>query len=769
MHGHEGASALIALLLFVGLVAAIPTYYGGTHPPLGYADVILDSNTMMFHTWGAWTQDEADTLHYLADHGIRINMIFQPEVVEPNSLVLDYYYNTTLLQLLDDSIDTMFELVDENDLGPGINPDKVYSITIGDEEPEGLYPYGLQYAPDERVASYNSTFHSETGFWLKGLHDMNRTERIVWEEWLGSKITWLLNHIYDRCKGNWPNIRVFQFLFSYRYAFPYELKADGFVIDWYLSEHGGMYRDNPWSIYFMVRRYKTWFQDKPLYLWLWGEEHENQGLNESLEHMRRNAWVAALSGVSGIGWFNWDWEKGWLWERTDIDGRLLQLYTSRLNAELAKFPVLNSSPPVLFINERHTTTPCPELGLLTEYDVLDPRSLARIEVNLSQYSLIITHEYMFPSEAIQKLNDYVRRGGNLIHLRGLGAQTNIYENGTRTPLFLVEQNATMHQRSRHHVRVNITTPNALQFSGSFDIWNYVGFEMDVDNASGNYHGIGEFYAIDDFGNATPIDNYPLLLYHNASNPDEGWILYWGLVEAFDNDSPDPASPSYRQYLYDLYTSIARAFARNFLSMNTSISDDSTANLLVTQGLIESNVVMAGVSNFMINASMVHIPEDKNMDYVIDLTRYNLTDGTYWVFSLDQNASLGQFESANGFLTIPLFVPANGTRLLLISPSPLEPEFWIDVFPPVPSENEVTTTGTTTTTTTDTTTTTTTTTVTTSTSETTTQTPTSETSATSPETTTTNGSLGTLGYLGVGALAALVIIAVMVVFQTKRGR
>ncbi|RLI59756.1 MAG: hypothetical protein DRO93_08005 [Candidatus Thorarchaeota archaeon] len=27
LHGHEGASALIALLLLVGLVAAIPTYY----------------------------------------------------------------------------------------------------------------------------------------------------------------------------------------------------------------------------------------------------------------------------------------------------------------------------------------------------------------------------------------------------------------------------------------------------------------------------------------------------------------------------------------------------------------------------------------------------------------------------------------------------------------------------------------------------------------------------------------------------------------------
>jgi hypothetical protein len=362
--------------------------------------------------------------------------------------------------------------------------------------------------------------------------------------------------------------------------------------------------------------------------------------------------------------------------------------------ELNKLPSLKSQPRVLVvlpIGDAELNFAA-ESFLLHEFDATFEDFIAKSDINLAKYDLIILGDRGFHNESIGKLNDYVRAGGNLALIGGFGRSefeepSHPYLNCSR-PRLLIEEEA-WGTGWKGHTTINISTPNYLNLDMNYDApTSHVGY-LHTTNTSGNYHPIGDFYDIDENGTATPSDGYPLVLYHNASNPSEGYVLYFG----YDLVSRDPNWVWYTnedyQYSRQVIREVLRAFGRNILGLNDTITTPETENLLITQRLIDDRTILAGVSNFLQNWTYTYIPTERDVNYTLDLARFGLDDGDYWVHSLDKNVSMGQFSSDNLQLSVPIHLEeTNDTRLLLISKDIPTPDYWVNIYPPIPTPEDV---------------------------------------------------------------------------------
>jgi len=129
-----------------------------------------------------------------------------------------------------------------------------------------------------------------------------------------------------------------------------------------------------------------------------------------------------------------------MWERNDTLGKRLFAYTNRLNKELVKLPPFEPRPQVLVIRDQMMSFQvglCCDLGLFTEWDVVNQRTLAKNEMDLSRYKLIVASEDFYLDEVVERLNDYVKSGGNVVLLGGFGFDVgywvSIFNIGSRTP------------------------------------------------------------------------------------------------------------------------------------------------------------------------------------------------------------------------------------------------------------------------------------------------------------------------------------------------
>ncbi|UCH56967.1 MAG: hypothetical protein JSV18_06415, partial [Candidatus Bathyarchaeota archaeon] len=653
---------------------------------------LLDTDTSLFWSQGDFYHSpwEADHLHQLADAGVKINYRpfwwwkFYNGEIAWNTSTVDFYYNATLLGLLEQYIDWEFSHLD---------PEKVWAVTLSEEEPGYSFRY---FDTAEGWWRYNKTYHSETGFWLRE-EGLLGEEKLIFNNWISEKWTWLFNHLYDYVKGKWPHILVFQFVGPWPAAPPVwmggidvsDVKADGYVGDLYFYEA----YDNPLWLYEFVRQHKTSTKDREYHLFLWGEEAWSEGgLAGGFEHIRRNAWVAYLAGVDAIGWFNWHYIHGHMWERNDTLGKMLFTYTNRLNQELSKLPPLRPMSQVLVIRDQMMSFQiglCCDLGLFNEWDVVNQRTFAREEIDLSQYKLIITNEDIYDDVVVEKLNEYVRSGGNLLLLGGFGWELgNIYGNATRGVKFLNEEEVSQEHVSGD-IYFNISEPNPLDLL----LYEYLDssfLAIPREDLTENHHPIGEFYLVgEEGGELTQMEHCPLVLYHNSSNPKEGSILYWGLVSGpvppegglgvQYEDVVEVFIPELN-YTRFLYRTVARAFAESFLQLNGSLATGGTENMIITQSEIEDGVILAGVSNYY--------PQLVNINYTLNLDQFGLPPGEYWVHSLDGDLTLGRFESQRNLLEVPLYVEAQGTRLLLISQQRPDPSYSVDIVPDIPTPKEV---------------------------------------------------------------------------------
>ena len=685
-----------------GAVSALPSFYCG--PPPSVATSGIPRDVSIWWPMGPhMTEEEAEWLHQLADQGIKINYRLywweEPGIAYHNAL--DIFYNESFRADVEQVIDYNFDMLD---------PEKVWAVTLSDEEPSwsfhdwwgtGSFPWVI----NKDVAKYSDIYSAETGFQLKSFNDMNGTEGVVFIEWVNEKTVWVFNHLYDYVKSKWPHLLVFQFMFMapflpYELCAPYELKADGYFVDFFTCGF------NPWGLYETIRRYKTTLPDKEFHIVLWGtiwdffnEAGDKLYYKEgSFEQIRRDAWVAYLAGTDAIGWFTWgpqdDYGYDWRWEvdRTDLQGRQLYMYTNRLNRELAKLPVLQPEPQVLAVGgEFHLKAPSyfagtPELELFSEYDTVNHRFFAKNEMDLSKYRLIVVAEWRYYEETVRKLNEYVAAGGNVLFLGGTGWESNnIYGNATRTTRFLIEENAVQ-STTGGHVQINISQPNLLDLELDYEGYFHQTMGLQLEQLNENYYPIGDFFLIEEDGTPRKLEDTPLVLYHDTSNPRSGWILYWGAMRSsripgvtWETYGESQEVEKYQAIRF-LNQEVASAFA-NFLNLSSSISTKDNENILITQATLEGEpVVLAGLSNFN--------PERRSITYSLDLDHFDLPAGEYWVHSLDENAPVGQFESNASKLELAVEVPANSTKLFLISQEKPEPLYSVEIFPKIPSAEDL---------------------------------------------------------------------------------
>jgi hypothetical protein len=664
-------------------------------PPL---EIVTSSGEKIWGIGGGPLSDEdIANLYQLADNGIKINRTVLWWNYLPGYNRLDVYYDAALRQRLEMLIDFQFEGAEpgeyygqpagEEQPWSGLEAQKLWAVTLGDEGPGGFAGSQFYGTLSEDIAKYEDTYYTETGQTLEPLDHMSVEEWVIFHEWLNEKTVWIFNYLYDYVKTKWPHLQVFQYIMMegvwgqpYDVGAPYELKADGFIMDCYYA------KDNPWLLYETVRRYKTLFPDKPFHMVLWGavwdfSQEENGTLvtyqEGSFEQFQQEAWIAYLSGADGIGWFDWgpqgpgnqNWRAGW--ERTDLLGQQVFNYTGWLSRQIAQLPVLESRPIILAIDAGGSTPPVySEAGFFTEYDLVGERAFAIAALDLGQYRLIVVPAGRYRDETVSKLNAYVEGGGNVIFLGGAGSQRNHYDTGFRQVLFPFEQEAS-EVLTWGQIAAEISQPNILNLSLAYTGQYHETYSLVIDNTGENFHPIGQFTLQNPDGSSNQVQGYPLFLYHDDSQPNSGWILYWGASRSWQSADYDPQDMG---DLYDLHGTILRSFA-DFIGIRDMVVSAETQDMMITQGKLKNGMLFAGLGNLQ--------SQERSLTYHLDLSRFDLPAGEYWVYSMDEGTSLGSYASTGTRLEIPLTVAAGGTRLLIVSSQPFDPGFRVDIFPDMP--------------------------------------------------------------------------------------
>lgn len=672
---------LLSVLLYsVSNVRAIETRHGGG---FGTVDTISNSNITYWTFNGQGTPQDNLDMQMLYETGVKTILIVHwwgewwgVNITNP----IDIYYNSTVQSYLDDAIDFNLDV---------FNPDYVWGVTLSDEQ-----YISAQLSPE--IAKYNDTYRAETGYWMKPYDERNTTESFAYNEWLNERSVWVYNYVASYIRSWAPNAKIVQYILmpptwglNDKTCAAYEIDGDIFAVDCFYSN------EVPLLLYESVRRYKTSLPGKTLHFDIWGTiwdfiNEAGDGLQYkegSYEQIRRETWLSYLSGVDVLGWFDWAPQNNdsfnWAWghQREDEMGKKIWMYIDNLAGQLSNLPAVEPWPEVLVVGDGHQTGAAmlnvAELGLFTEYDLVNQRCFATTDVDLSHYSIVLLTDGWYYDETVDKLNSFVSNGGNLIFLGGINSTENSLP---RTSRFNIEYGCREESFSGH-VFVNITGPNIL----GLEILNYDAPShgtrlLNISSAATGYTTIEGFFSAEDT-TLLDIENSPLALYHNESEPNSGWVLYVGSEWSYQEAEAPPSDK--KPHLWYLYKEFTRAFA-DFLNITNSISTSETENMLITQSIVEDGLLLAGISNLNNAAS--------SFDYTLDLSQFGFPDGNYWVHSLDSDASLGQFTSENSTLEFNIDVVANGTRLLLISETKPTPGYSIDIFPEIPEYVPATTTS-----------------------------------------------------------------------------
>ena len=673
----KGILIVSLILLPCGLVdnvRAVETRHGGGFSPV---DTIIGSNISYWTFNGHGSSGDAVMAQALAEAGVKVIQIIHwwgENITNP----IDIFYNSTVQSYLRHEIDfNMF----------AFNPDHFWGIVIGDEEPGWRRYTDIGDTLSPEIAIYNDTYHSETGYWLKPYSQLNLTETFVFTEWLNEKSVWAYNFIHDYVKSKAPNVNVIQYMImppnwgiGEETCAAYELKGEVNAMDCFYAF------DNPWLLYESIRRYKASMPNKQLQFDIWGTiwDFVNVGGDDltynvgSYEQIRRETWLAYLSGVDVLGWFDWapqyndssDW--AWGQQREDEMGIRNWMYVDNLAGQLTNLPVMNSQPEVLVIGSGYQTGEpilnVADIGLFSEYDLVNQRCFATTDVNMSQYSLVLLTDGWHYDLTVEKINEFVADGGNVIFMGGINSTESPF---VRSNLYAIESGCE-EDIIVASVLINITKPNIL----GIELLNYEAeshgtYLLNISDSEIGYTPIEGFF-LTDGEEHTEFTRSPLTLYHNDSEPDSGYVLYIGVAWSYiiEPEFPSDKKPD----LWYLYKKIVRSFAE-FLNLSQSISTDETENMMITQCEVTNGLLLAGISNFN--------DTNRSFNYILDLSRFGYPDGSYWVHSLDSNSSLGQFSSSDSALEIPIEIVANGTRLLLISEDIPSPGYSIEIFPKIP--------------------------------------------------------------------------------------
>ncbi|MHA2250366.1 MAG: hypothetical protein ACXAD7_08385 [Candidatus Kariarchaeaceae archaeon] len=180
-------------------VTGLTAFYGTQRGyEIGKWDRLVNTNFSIYWAQDIESSSDVKMFNKLTDEGIKINYLLRwshDEEFEGVNVV-DLYLDSFELAKLINLIDSKLEKFDV---------EKLWAITISEGEPWNSIG---SFWDSNILKQYNDTFKSDTGYWLKDAR--NRTEDAKLHDWLGEKIVWLFNHIYDYLKGKWSHLVIFQ-------------------------------------------------------------------------------------------------------------------------------------------------------------------------------------------------------------------------------------------------------------------------------------------------------------------------------------------------------------------------------------------------------------------------------------------------------------------------------------------------------------------------------------------------------------------------------
>ena len=528
---------------------------------------------------------------WLYDHGINLSVKIMGGAYNPFEICYNSTYRT---QIINEGLATLNSI-------PYINA--ISTISLGDEAPATLFnwkgfPSGFS---DPMYSVYNVSMHAETGVWMRTNYDQNATENWIYQNWLDNKTMWAMNAIYDGIKQVYPNKQVGWNTMKWAGLEPTLLKGD-FIA-------GGYYTNDVKNFYGQIRFAKLLGPNKSINSIIQGDNSVPLGIPDSQQ--QQFFWTSYFAGGTEV---------------QIVAGGNNQIYNSigntndlnqyEFHSALYKIantlPVLNPKPLVLSINALRGDS----IGTVPAFREFDATTQFQAELpafSLNQYKIIVLQDqFQLTDQLTSKLTNYINSGGNLILKGWLQSVVNPNNaSGQLKSSFLpLEIGSSLKTLER-------TDTEIINFKSS--LFNSIIPNIVVANRmSLNFTNSPDWTPIPTGLPEEALGYYPIALYHNVTNPNSGYILYYG----FDMGSDENG-----------YIPIIRDYVQNYLHLNDLIAPADNPDILVSTSLDNYNRTIIGIipgstsSNDLIsvNVTEINLPQENLWDY-------NGTTDEYWMGS-----------------------------------------------------------------------------------------------------------------------------------------
>ena len=117
---------------------------------------------------------------------------------------------------------------------------------------------------------------------------------------------------------------------------------------------------------------------------------------------------------------------------------------------------------------------------------------------------------------------------------------------------------------------------------------------------------------------------------------------------------------------------------NLLGLESSITTEEREGLAVTESKLGSDDVLVGIQNTCNQA--------RSFTYSLGLKCFGLAEGKYWVHCIDEDLTLGDFESECAYISFALSLNGKAVKMLVISISKVKPLYSVDTSPPIPTQS-----------------------------------------------------------------------------------
>ncbi|MFX0091568.1 MAG: hypothetical protein ACFFBD_07370 [Candidatus Hodarchaeota archaeon] len=434
---------------------------------------------------------------WLASRGVNLTATIFPFRSDYN--MLDLYYNSSYQQ-------EVFSFV-----GRELNfswVDLVYKIRLGDEEPLSSFNWLSGLGSDnwpEAISKYNSTYFSETNHYFKNTANMNLTEQRIFNSWLDNRSVSGMNILGQYFRTHYPDK----------------------VVDWGtlpilgqtlanldVDERGlAIFTSDPLEVYSQVRNYKSMFPNEPLTTVLWGDlDPVADEPTNYLKDFELLSAAAVAAGSEKVSWFTDDWLNPNKASQDHFEDLL------EITRKLSKLPIFRPQPRILEINSDFGVARKGSPGL-AEFDLMSQKAILEFNLDLTIYhTIIVRDQYYLYEDVVQRLNQYVEQGGNLILIGNTGLTLQNEWGLNRSSFLPIEAQNVSYKGYNGDILTINNINNPLEFS-------YQNIESPSYNAI-NFTSSSDYQTIPTGLPGETEGYYPLVLYRNSSSQG-GWILYSG--------------------------------------------------------------------------------------------------------------------------------------------------------------------------------------------------------------------------------------------------